>query len=237
MNYILTFIFLSVFVLEISSQRVIKAKNKVLEKTEKALPRYHIVDYNLADINSESIEVLFEHGLFLNSDSSLMNAVVYIYLTKTDDLNTVFGWLCGRIINGRKEGAWFKEIYTHKNKHVIVQKLNYSNGILDGGYFEYNLEGEILRTIYNGSKPEDLIFTINNQMVSEEQYWEYKKDEPTEMFTNGTGLFLDYYYDIGVLKERGEFKDGRKQGQWYTYDKSGHILRIDTYHDGVCITD
>ncbi|QZT38541.1 hypothetical protein K5X82_06515 [Halosquirtibacter xylanolyticus] len=234
MKHIFAVIILSLLTFSLSARdhRVKKQRNKAVEKENRSLPRLHVLDYNLNEINRDAPLFLIHQGLYLNLDSTKLNAVVYIYLTKLEEKNRVYGWISGKIKDGKRDGAWTKEVYTIKRKHVVVQKLNYRNGLLDGDYFVYNLQGEILRASYGGDLPSSIRFIQKGQLISENKYYDRKLGQKTGAFVQGTGFYLDYYYDTGKLKERGAFKDGSKTGQWYVFDPTGKVLRIDTYHNG-----
>ena len=57
----------------------------------------------------------------------------------------------------------------------------------------------------------------------------------TDFGKNGNGKFKDYYYKLGVLKEEGDYQDGKKQGEWCFYDEKGKLLKSLNYEKGVPI--
>ncbi len=214
------------------------AKNQSLEKSNKSLPVLHIIDYTLRDIDSGVKLHINSKGQYQYSDSSIVNAIVYLYLTKGDDNSSVYGWLNGKIINGKREDTWIKKVYIKKKKTALVKEMHYNNGLLNGKYYVYNIKGEILRrNFYPGKTPPCLMFFIDGNCVSEEEYINVKNKtkEPTCFFKNGTGLYLDYYYDSGTIKERGKLQNGIKQFHWYIYDKKGEIVNVETYYNGKSI--
>ncbi len=231
------FILLLIFqVSSIFSQVSIKLeKDKLLERSNKSLIKLHILDNTLIDVNSNTQIGVNANGSFVYDDSTPVNSITYIYLTKSKEESSVYGWICGKIINGKKEGEWIKRIYTQKGKTVIVQKMNYKDGLIDGDYFAYHINGKVLHIKYSGDKDLSLRYISNGKIIDENEYLKSIENNPTQTFTNGTGLYLDYYYDTGNLKVRGELKNGVKIGQWYVFDPEGKTLRIDTYHDGISI--
>ncbi|WP_041557731.1 toxin-antitoxin system YwqK family antitoxin [Cellulophaga algicola] len=54
----------------------------------------------------------------------------------------------------------------------------------------------------------------------------------TSFGTSGNGIFKDYYYEIGELKEEGRYKKGKKEGEWCTYLKDGTLDKQINYTDG-----
>ncbi len=57
----------------------------------------------------------------------------------------------------------------------------------------------------------------------------------TTLGAKGTGKYKDYYYETGVLKEVGNYKNGKKEGQWLYYDKNGKETRRMHYKDGMLV--
>ena len=57
------------------------------------------------------------------------------------------------------------------------------------------------------------------------------------LFENGTGFYYDYYYDSGVLKETGYYRNGKKQNDWVIYDKIGKAIKRERYYNGVIINE
>ncbi len=192
-----------------------KAKNKELEKQNDSLTIIHIVDTLINTPNIGKPITINNKGEYLYEDSAQVNAIVYIYLTSCN--NKIYGWINGKIINGKKEGLWIKEIYTHKRKSVLVQEMNYTEGLLNGDYCVYNLKGEILTTYYDTY---------------------YRKDMKGKIkFTEGTGMYMDFFYDTGSLKETGQYEKGKKQGIWRLYDREGNIIISNYYHQGHTVTE
>ncbi len=55
----------------------------------------------------------------------------------------------------------------------------------------------------------------------------------TTLGAKGTGKYKDYYYETGILKEEGRYKNGKKEGQWLYYDKNGKETRSEKYKNGI----
>ena len=157
-------------------------------------------------------------------DTTLFEGTLRIALLK--DLNNdtgpkTYGYLTGRIEKGKKEGEWKKEIIVEKGdnfKYTTVKLLNYSKGVLNGKYQVFNLNGEVLSP--NTVRP-----------LYPETYKNYT------LFENGTGFYYDYYYDSGVLKETGYYRNGKKQNDWVIYDKIGKAIKRERYYNGVIINE
>ncbi len=54
----------------------------------------------------------------------------------------------------------------------------------------------------------------------------------TTFGTKGNGRFEDYYYKTGLLKQEGNFRNGKKQGEWCDYDEQGNTKKITYYENG-----
>jgi antitoxin component YwqK of YwqJK toxin-antitoxin module len=65
-------------------------------------------------------------------------------------------------------------------------------------------------------------------------------DPETGIFTeanydNGTlnGEYTEYYdMDAEIIKTRGRYQDGKKEGQWIFYGKDGKALKVESYKHG-----
>jgi len=204
-------------------------RNKTIEKNNQSLAKYHIVDYTLID-NNQQISINNE-GIYQYADSSLVNGILYIYLTKTNDVNQLYGWCNGKIIDGKKEGRWIHELYVNKRKSVLVKEMNYTKGQLNGDYYVYNISGNILFFVdyFEGD------YNITRESGLSILGYGPNDNKPTTHFKNGTGYYEDYFYDTGLLKEKGELIDGIKNGQWYIYNKSGEVIKVENYCNGFLI--
>ena len=57
----------------------------------------------------------------------------------------------------------------------------------------------------------------------------------TTFGTQGNGKYKDYYYLSGVLKEEGNYENGKKEGEWCYYDEKGNIKTTAHYENGTPI--
>ncbi len=157
-------------------------------------------DYNLSLYTDDN-------GLYRHKDSTLINAKIKIYLHTFPKVNSstitdcekdpiCYGYLEGKIINGRKEGKWLKKIKTTKHPHdIIVKVLHYDNGVLNGKYQVYDTNGKAL-------------YPIEPHPLFPDEYKNY------QIFKNGTGWYYDYYYETKSIKVSGHYKNGKKNGTW-----------------------
>lgn len=106
----------------------------------------------------------------------------------------------GSYINGKKEGIWEGENY----------HAEYKDDKLNGYYEAFGEKGNYLE-----DKKEGLWEKRNykNQIILRETY--------KEGILNG--LYEKYTNDNGILLEKGETINGRREGIWYFYDKNGKL--------------
>ncbi|GGX07858.1 hypothetical protein [Aquimarina muelleri] len=174
--------------------------------------------------NTKQLMIINKEGLYeYVKDSSLVSAQIEIslYSAINDSLNpSLIGHLKGFIKEGKREGIWTKEIFNKKkNKFVVVKTFNYLNGVLNGKYQVFDLNGKILSPYL--SNPFDV--------DEEKSYY--------EIYKNGSGYYYDYYYDTGVLKETGRYLKGKKNSRWIIYDSNGKVVKKESYYNGFLINN
>ena len=190
------------------------SQNRELEESNIGLPVYHIPDFSFVDLNSRAVLDVNGEGLYLSPDASLLNAIVYMYLTTGDSMETAYGCSYGKILDGRKVGLWTKELFGDGDEMVVVRRLNYCEGLLDGDVRYFNMNGE------------NLPYRITNLdgSVLEKFFYPLRK---------GTGTFVDCHYDTEELSVRLMLKEGRlKEGYVEVFDKNGFKVFADRYFNG-----
>lgn len=189
------------------------AQNKKLEQSNIGLPVYHIPDYSFVDLNSGAALDVNGEGLFIGPDSSLLSAIVYMYLTTEDSMETVYGCSYGKVLDGRKEGLWTKDLFVDGKRTAKVRQLNYHEGQLDGVMFYYKKNG-------------DRIFP----------YIDYQTRTVVDKYNelkDGTGAFLDYHSENGQTKVLFHLKNGRLINSYVEfYDNNGFRIIVDRYFNG-----
>ena len=128
----------------------------------------------------------------------------------------------GFVIGGSKSGNW---ITYHKGKDAgrIKTTASYTNGILNGPYFEFNNRGQIeTESNYMNNK-------YHGQVVT------YKFGRPLTIKTynkgNLDGLSTDYYSD-GVVQKEINFKGGKQDGSMKWYNEEGKVTMEYEYKNG-----
>lgn len=165
-------------------------------------------------------------------------------------------WVSGEKINYRDDGLAYKinsqtpftgtiVAYAEKYKGGIISTVEVKDGMRHGKHLEYCLNGE-KRHVWEYK---------NNTLHGEHNYACQDADLPsklirvtssrddgfriTEYYFNGELNYLHNYningekhgewlesYSNGQIKEKGNYKDGRKVGKWEYYTKNGALTTI-----------
>ncbi|MCD8103096.1 MAG: hypothetical protein LUE26_11105 [Alistipes sp.] len=113
------------------------------------------------------------------------------------------GRIRGTFINGIKEGIWEK----------------FSTGYLEGEHkYTKVIEESYKDGVLNGRRT---VYDLNGQWIGQ------------ALFVNGTGMYDDYYYDIGKRAVAGFMVYGKRHGWWRYYNKEGVIIREEYYKHGL----
>jgi antitoxin component YwqK of YwqJK toxin-antitoxin module len=79
----------------------------------------------------------------------------------------------------------------------------------------------------------------NNGLITG-KYTVYNTDKKILYQTNfeslGNGKYKDYYYKTGILKEEGNYENGKKEGKWCFYNSNGTLKDSIIYVKGVAKT-
>ncbi len=146
-----------------------------------------------------------------------------------------------------------KTIYSSKlnntslnGKYIINEtKLNTNTDIVNSYYNTgYKFIGSFIRGYKNGlwktSYKNKLVKTINyNNGLIAGKYRVYNTKGvilyKTTFGTQGNGKYKDFYYKTGMLKEEGNYENGKKEGEWCTYNQQGNTKEIVYYKNGTII--
>ncbi|MCC8020324.1 MAG: hypothetical protein LIO85_11225 [Rikenellaceae bacterium] len=123
------------------------------------------------------------------------------------DINEhIYDWvgnIRGTFINGVKEGLW------EKFSTGYVEGEHKHTKVIDESYKDGVLNGR--RTVYD----------LNGRYLGQ------------TIFVNGTGMYDDYYYDIGKIAVSGFMVYGKRHGWWRYYNREGVIIREEYYKHGL----
>ncbi len=182
----------------------------------------HLRKIPLLEEEAKQVMTINNEGLYIYvKDSTLVNAnmKIALYSLPNNSTNThLTGYLKGLIKGGKKEGSWVKE-WKKGNTFVIVKRFNYSNGILDGKYEVFDLDGKVLSPF----------LSTDFDKADEKNYY--------ETYKNGCGYYYDYYYDTGILNERGYYVNGKKHAIWVIYTPEGEEVKKYIYNNGIIINE
>ena len=196
----------------IGQETMFLAQNKELEEANSQLPVYHIPDYTFTDLKTGTDLRVNADGLYLYSDSVLVNGIVYMYLTTEDDLASVYGFLYGKVSEGKRQGVWQKVLYEEHKEPAVMSVLFYKDGLLDG---------KVLHCFgwqYDQIRP---------SVADEALYSRYM------VFKDGLGLFSDYHFSNEKLKTRFFLTNGKLTDSYFEiFDKEGNRVLSESYFNG-----
>ncbi len=116
-----------------------------------------------------------------------------------------------------------------------IPSLNISNYTVNEGWLNQGYKNKAWKTLYKRDavvKKE----SWNNGLITGE-YKVYTTSKKLLYETNfgkaGNGKYKDYYYATGVLKQEGNYENGKKQGEWCDYDTNGNVKKITKYISGI----
>ena len=59
----------------------------------------------------------------------------------------------------------------------------------------------------------------------------------TTFGTSGNGVYKDFYFETGILKQEGNYNNGKKQGEWCDYDVQGKLKQTTHFKNGILTTE
>ncbi|TPN82964.1 toxin-antitoxin system YwqK family antitoxin [Aquimarina algicola] len=139
--------------------------------------------------------------------------------------------------NSKKKLQGKYQIYLEKLSPSDTPILMHSNYIVEEGAFEKGLKDGFWKTSYKNKivKKEHW----NNGLISNE-YSVYNTEGKLlyqiDFGAKGNGKYKDFYYNTGILKQEGSYENGKKEGEWCTYNEKGTLLKTIIYHKGILQT-
>ena len=125
--------------------------------------------------------------------------------------------------NGKPHG----ESITYKKSGELIQKMNYSQGLLEGNLLLY----------YNGKIKSKIPFSKNLQNGEAKYYNENGNEIGVENYKNGVREGKTEWKDMdGNLIFTSNYKDGQLQGEYLEYDKCGKVKTRKQYDKGKLIS-
>ncbi|MFC5047337.1 toxin-antitoxin system YwqK family antitoxin [Aquimarina hainanensis] len=123
---------------------------------------------------------------------------------------------------------------TNLNTNTDIVNSYYFSGLCEKGTFNKGYKDGFWKTTYNNK----LVKTANwNKGLIMGKYRVYNTVGTllyqTNFGTLGNGKYKDYFYKTGTLKQEGDYKNGKKQGAWCSYDQKGTLLETTIYNQGI----
>lgn len=131
----------------------------------------------------------------------------------------------------------------------VEYRESYVNGVLNGNKVWYNSKGQagLVEPYVNGRKTgTQITYYPNGAVRSKIEYSAGRVNGDIQWFdakgklinsskiVNGNGTWIAYSYS-GKLREKGVYKNGRRDGVWMRYLESGALEKKDTYKNGKLI--
>lgn len=128
----------------------------------------------------------------------------------------------GYISNGKRNGIWLT-YYDGNHAGKVKSIASYSDGILNGPYYELSNRGQI----------EKEINYANNQYEGKYAVYKYGRVTQEASYSGNqlNGAFKEYYNDGKVQKEIN-YKDGKQHGLMRYYNEDGDVTVEYEYKNG-----
>ncbi len=130
----------------------------------------------------------------------------------------------------------YKIYETFLNTNTDVAESYFSSGLCWEGRFVKGYKHGLWTTTYNTKRVKTTNWN-NGLIIGKYRVYdtEGKYLYETTFGTQGNGKYKDYYYLSGVLKEEGNYENGKKEGEWCYYDEKGNIKTTAHYENGTPI--
>ncbi|WP_103867036.1 toxin-antitoxin system YwqK family antitoxin [Aquimarina sp. I32.4] len=170
-------------------------------------------------IPPKPIPLTFTHLLILDND--IEGKIKYF--RKSDNYN----------LNGQ-----YKVYETKLNTNTDIVNSYYNTGYKFIGKFHKGYKDGFWKTTYKNK----LVKTENwnkGFIIGKYRVYDIKGNllYQTNFGAKGNGKFKDFYYVTGILKQEGNYENGKKQDKWCEYDKEGKLTKTVIYKDGIEVKD
>lgn len=174
-------------------------------------------------------------GKYINSQR--IGGWKYYYKNGKTEQNGTF------LKNEIPDGEW---IWYYENGDTLRFET-FINGLRNGIMIEYSDTGTVIaKGEYIDDLEEGSWFYHDGDIIIEGSYKSGNRDgEWKNIYSNGNpsfkGSFLDdnangkhiFYWENGKVKDEGYYIMGRKEGEWFKYDKMGILFLITTFKNGI----
>ena len=177
-------------------------------------------------------------------------------IPKTETRGNVREYTIDRMAQGKDKKIYLDNENTPYTGDFIIEvggkieyRESYVDGVLNGNKVWYGANGKIglIEPYKNGKRVGTQISYYTNGVIrSKINYKDNRLDGTIEWFdkngklinsskiVNGTGSWIVYSHN-GKLREKGSYKNGKKEGVWLRYFEDGSIEKKETYKDGKLI--
>ncbi len=125
------------------------------------------------------------------------------------------------------EGKDYDLSIISKGKFTGIKTQGHFNNGYKTGQWQTTYKNKLVKTVY-----------WNNGLITGLYYVKTTKGillYKTNFGLKGNGKFKDYYYKTGVLKEEGNYQNGKKEGEWCNYNTQGELTTTVHYKQGVVV--
>ena len=128
----------------------------------------------------------------------------------------------------------------NKTNDFIREKSDFTYGKQTGytsiGYFSKGYKNGLWKTTYKKHLVQSINYN-NGLIIGKYRVYNTEGDllYKTTFGAQGNGKFKDYNYKTGVLKQEGNYENGKKEGEWCDYDEQGNTKEIIHYKNGTPI--
>ena len=109
-----------------------------------------------------------------------------------------------------------------------------STGITTQGFFSHGYKNGFWKTEFNNK----LVQTINYKnglVIGRYRVYNVNGDliYKTTFGSAGNGRYKGFYYKTGILKEEGNYQNGKKEGEWIQFNEQGDLTETIYYIEGM----
>jgi len=118
------------------------------------------------------------------------------------------------------------------NTKTDIVNSYFNTGFRFFGFFNNGYKNGLWKTTYKNI----LVKTINYKnglVIGRYRVYGIKENllYKTTFGAQGNGKFKDYYYKTGIIKQEGNYENGKREGEWCDYDRKGKVVSR-YYKDG-----
>ena len=215
--------------MEISMESSSRKCNQILFKMKKILVVVvFCIKYYCFSQGKEAPPV-FLNSLFVSSTiENGINIYKYTYKDKFIENKTysIYGYKTS-ISEIENDALKLKSDLNHGKQTGIINKGAFLNKKKNGLWETFYLNKIVKNEIWNKG-----IIIANYKVYNTQGDLLYE----TNFGAEGNGKYKDFYYKTGVLKQEGNYHNGKKEGEWCNYDTKGKLSKTTFYEQGTIVS-